>query len=368
MLLGLSVNSGVQSPDRQEEPVTVDPAQIHTPAELAAALKELRRRRDLSLAQVRDAADTLRGDAAWAQPLPRSTVSDILNGKRAPSKEQLRTLLRICSVPAADLAQWLAAWERARTSDLTRPAGALRVRDTRPRLLGVHDAIHVEEEVPGELPVYVPRDVDGAVRAELTANAQRGCFVLLIGGSSVGKTRTLYEAVLAALPDWWLVHPEDAEAIRHLAEAPTPHAVVWLDELQRYLSTGTGVTAGTVRSLLRAGAVLAATIWPDEYNIRTAPRQPGRGDPYAPDRELLNLAKNFDVADAFTSAENHRALELAAIDGRLRRALDSLDGGSLRCWPLARNWCAGGSRRMIRTPRPSSPPRSTPDASAQKVR
>src|SRR5207245_3138573 len=101
-------------------------------------------------------------------------------------------------------AQWLAAWERASTADLARPVGAVRVREARPRLLGVHDAIHVEEEVPGELPVYVPRDIDDGLRAELTANAQQGCFVLLIGGSSAGKTRTLYEAVLAALPDWWL--------------------------------------------------------------------------------------------------------------------------------------------------------------------
>ena len=36
---------------------------------------------------------------------------------------------------------------------------------------------------------------------------ERGGFVLLVGGSSVGKTRCAVEAVKALLPDWWLVHP-----------------------------------------------------------------------------------------------------------------------------------------------------------------
>ena len=65
--------------------------------------------------------------------------------------------------------------------------------------------------VPDEvLPEYVPRDADAAefgIRARVAAAAQRGGFVLLVGGSSVGKTRSAAEAVRAVLPDWWLVHP-----------------------------------------------------------------------------------------------------------------------------------------------------------------
>jgi hypothetical protein len=34
-----------------------------------------------------------------------------------------------------------------------------------------------------------------------------GGLVLLTGGSSVGKTRSMYEAAGALRPDWWLVHP-----------------------------------------------------------------------------------------------------------------------------------------------------------------
>ena len=61
-----------------------------------------------------------------------------------------------------------------------------------PRRLGVHAAISVPG-VPDEVPPeYVPRDVDAAefgVRAKVAAAAKRSGFVLLVGGSSVGKTR-----------------------------------------------------------------------------------------------------------------------------------------------------------------------------------
>ena len=90
-----------------------------------------------------------------------------------------------------------------------RPAGAVRAGEVDPRRLGVHAAISVPG-VPDEVPPeYVPRDVDAdefGVRARVAAAAERGGFVLLVGGSSVGKTRCAVEAVKALLPDWWLVH------------------------------------------------------------------------------------------------------------------------------------------------------------------
>jgi len=51
----------------------------------------------------------------------------------------------------------------------------------------------------------VPRDADAAgsgVRARVAAAAEQGGFVLLVGGSSVGKTRCAAEALMALLPDW----------------------------------------------------------------------------------------------------------------------------------------------------------------------
>ena len=49
------------------------------------------------------------------------------------------------------------------------------------------------------------------------AAAQGGGFVLLVGGSSVGKTRCAVEAVKALLPDWWLVHPAGPAEVAALA-------------------------------------------------------------------------------------------------------------------------------------------------------
>jgi hypothetical protein len=112
--------------------------------------------------------------------------------------------------------------------------------------------------------------------AATTVAAEHGGFVLLVGGSSVGKTRTPFEAVRAVLPEWWLIHPDPAEAdaVRALAAAPTPRTVVWLDELQRYLTSAGGLSVGLVRNLIAAGTALVATLWPDEYTSYTTPRAP----------------------------------------------------------------------------------------------
>lgn len=205
---------------------------------------------------------------------------------------------------------------RARTSGWHRPPGAVRVRDVRARELGVHAAIQ-ERDSPGELPAYVPRDFDVGLRAAVAAGGEHGCFLLLLGSSSVGKTRSAYEAVLACLPDWWLLHPEDADEVRAVAAAPAPHVVVWLDEFQRYLGEQ-GLTAGTVRTLRRNGAVLIGTLWPGEYLPRLARTD---GSAASPDKELLDLAEVIDVADSLTPQERQSARRLASGDSRIRAAL-----------------------------------------------
>jgi predicted negative regulator of RcsB-dependent stress response len=306
----------------------VDVSGVDTPKDLAKCLDALRRRCGLSYEAMEKAAKRLppqKNGPPW-EPLGKSTVGEIVTGQRMPSKGKLRTFLAVCHILLSDEPQWLAAWDRAVTADLRRPSGALRVREMPPRELGVHAAIQVEGASEG-LPVYVPRDLDDELRAALSSGAEQGCFVLLVGGSSVGKTRTLYEAVREVLPDWWLVHPGDHGEIRALADTPTPRTVVWLDELQRYLGADYGLTAGTVRALRRVGTVLVGTMWPEEYSIRIALPQSGVNDPYAGDRELLNLAQVLDVGTAFTIAEQGRARDLASRDARIRIALETPDAG-----------------------------------------
>jgi hypothetical protein len=120
--------------------------------------------------------------------------------------------------------------------------------------LGVHAAISVPGVSDDVLPEYVPRDVDDSefgVRAKVAAARERGGFVLLVGGSSVGKTRCSVEAVKALLPDWWLVHPVGPDQVAALAATPVPRTVVWLDELQRYLDGEHGLTGAVVRARTR---------------------------------------------------------------------------------------------------------------------
>ena len=208
----------------------------------------------------------------------------------------------------------------------------VRVGEADLRRLGVHEAITVTGVGAGALPEYVPRDTDGAecgVRARVAAAAARGGFVLLVGGSSVGKTRCAAEATRALLPDWQLVHPDDPAQVTALAAAPPPQTVVWLDELQRYLDGEHGLTGGTVRALLAAPGpvVLIGTLWPDRYTAYTALPAPGGADPHAREREVLGLADVVRVAAEFSPAEQDRARAAAARDVQLRAALASAGPG-----------------------------------------
>ena len=211
-----------------------------------------------------------------------------------------------------------------------RPAGGIRVREADPRRLGVHAAISVlgvPDEVP---PEYVPRDVDAAgsgVRAKVAAAAERGGFVLLVGGSSVGKTRCAVEAVKAVLPDWWLVHPAGPGDVAALAQTSAPRTVVWLDELQRYLDGEHGLTGAVVRALLNHLAVIIGTLWPDRYTAYTALPGSGGADPHAREREVLDLAYVIRIDPEFSPAEQHRARAAAARDQRLAIALESAGYG-----------------------------------------
>ena len=212
------------------------------------------------------------------------------------------------------------------------PAGAVRVSQADPRRLGVHAAISVPG-VPDEvLPEYVPRDADPAgsgVRPKVTAAAERGGFVLLIGGSSVGKTRCAAEAVRALLPDWWLVHPGGPGEVAALAAAPPARTVVWLDELQRYLDGEHGLAGGVVRALLDAPGpvVIIGTLWPDRYHAYTAVPAPGGPDPHAREREVLGLAAVIRIGEEFSPAEQDRARAAAARDRRLALALGAAGYG-----------------------------------------
>ena len=66
-----------------------------------------------------------------------------------------------------------------------------------------------------------------------------GGFLLIVGDSSVGKTRLAYECVLEILHDWAVLVPDlgEGELVNTVADSTfkLPNLIVWLDELQRFL-------------------------------------------------------------------------------------------------------------------------------------
>ena len=212
------------------------------------------------------------------------------------------------------------------------PVGGTLVSEADPRRLGVHAAISVPGVPDGIPPEYIPRDVDAAesgIRAKVAAAARRGGFVLLVGGSSVGKTRSAVEAVKALLPDWWLVHPAGPGDVSALAAAPPPQTVIWLDEIQRYLDGEHGLTGGVVRALLGAPqpAVIIGTLWPDLYSAYTTMPVSANADPHARERQVLDLADVIRIGPAFSPAEKDRARAAATRDRRLAVALGAAGYG-----------------------------------------
>ncbi|MCM3887327.1 hypothetical protein [Frankia sp. R82] len=194
------------------------------------------------------------------------------------------------------------------------------------------------------LPAYVIRDIDDAksgVRTKLRAAAEAGGFVVLVGDSSAGKTRCLYEAVQAVLPDWWLARPAGAAGVRELVGA-AGRVVVWLDEIRDYLDDG--LEASTIEALLdrQEPTVLVATIWPHRYAEYTRTPLSGDDDRYRSHRQVLRLAAAVDVPSAFSAAERSRADTAADDDPTLCVALASSDYGmtqTLAAAPqLVRRW------------------------------
>jgi hypothetical protein len=186
------------------------------------------------------------------------------------------------------------------------------VRDWTPAELGVHPTI-VVDDVTGLTP-YVPRDHDANLRWALTELRQPGArprLLTVVGTSCTGKTRTVYEAVGEVLPDWNLVRPADADELTRILYAGIPgHTVVWLDELQDFLTIQGVDAARGIRRLLEDAASpsigFTATIWPT--NLTTLEQRPDPRDAQSGLGEISNLlrdhtADRYAVPNAFKKDE-----------------------------------------------------------------
>ncbi|MEO3750782.1 sel1 repeat family protein [Streptomyces sp. B6B3] len=204
-----------------------------------------------------------------------------------------------------------------------------------PKRLGVHPAI-AGRRAPGDdpayvLPVYVPRGHDERLRARLTAAADSGAqpvLVMVRGTSCTGKTRSAYEAIRAAVPQWNLLAPlgPDALLATLAAEALGARTVLWLNEAQDFLHgpSGEAAAAALLRRLDGDGPLIVmATLWPEYDDALTRPATSPVDDPHRYARTLLAQAHRVQVPDDFTedlaaaraSARNDPSLHAAVTTG-----------------------------------------------------
>lgn len=296
-----------------------------------------------------------------------SSLSDWLTGKSVPSdRVAVAFLFRHLTVlarrddPSAPDISWTRLWEEARSEKEAQRGG----RPSRPRTVAAealaarvgrgsplselrHEdgctewEVHPSVSVPGiagQMPLYVRRAHDTAVRqvVEQAASGSSG-MVVLVGGSSTGKTRACWEAVQELPPGWRLWHPLDPNPVNALTDAlkegVAPRTAIWLNELQRYVGEAAGEGAEQAAAGLRAllqdqgrGPVLVlATVWP-EYWTQMSDRPSTGPDLFPQVRELL-AGRAVHVPACFDGAAWEDVRAISAHDPRLAEAMEKAAGG-----------------------------------------
>jgi hypothetical protein len=93
-------------------------------------------------------------------------------------------------------------WEALLALPVSKPGVLPTVADVSPYEIGVSLSKYASN--PTDRPPYWPREVDGQLRRSL----QRERFVLLVGDSKAGKSRTAFEAAAEVLGDYDLLVPK----------------------------------------------------------------------------------------------------------------------------------------------------------------
>jgi tetratricopeptide (TPR) repeat protein len=198
------------------------------------------------------------------------------------------------------------------------------------RAFGVHSP---PADGRGPYPGYLERDRDSDLDAALAHARGGGCrIVLVIGDSAAGKTRSACEALgRDPVLRWWrLVVPLADGGLSRLANADLDwhDTVLWLDDLDKYLSRG--LDLGTLGRVLGAVAdvVVVATMRRTQLHARQS--------------ELADPAWEFLTDDAqvtrvdLNAALSDRELQLAHagfLDPALLNALE--EGVGLGEWLVA---------------------------------
>ncbi|NKX88019.1 hypothetical protein [Nocardia coubleae] len=302
------------------------PLEIHTREDLHRALQLLYTGAGVSYHKLAAAA------AVTAAP---NTIHDWVHGKTFPQWENLAPVLGAWGVsePGA-MRAWKDAHTRASDDSRNRPGVWLaQVRD--PFALEVHEPITVAGDGDGAvvLPLYVGRAHDDRLRAvvERALGGQSGIAVLL-GDSSTGKTRALWEALgrLRGRGGWRLWHPSShLEELSEQLERVGPRTVVWLNETQRYFLPRSEQERGRLSEQLRtvladprrAPVLIVGSLWHEHYSSLC-------NDPGSATRKLFGQAV-IKVSASFTGADLTAMRTAAQKDPRLKLACKRAEDGRI---------------------------------------
>ncbi|MGW6418389.1 hypothetical protein [Streptomyces sp. NPDC055055] len=275
----------------------------------AAAAAELHRLLTHALARSRITKTQLVGLAG----LSRSTIQAAFVAGAVPSAETAAALARVLRLNPAqvlDLRQRVAS---AAARPAAPPAGVgvgQPIATWHAHDLEVHPAGGSSRDGPLLPEGYVERAHDQVLAdAVHTANGGRSTMVVLVGGSSTGKTRACWEAVQPLAEHGWRLwhphHPARADAALADLTRVGPRTVVWLNEAQHYLGApgevGERIAAAVHRLLIdqeRAPVLVLGTLWSDYARTYTQLPSHAGPDPHSRVRELL-AGRTVAVPDVF---------------------------------------------------------------------
>jgi patatin-related protein len=214
---------------------------------------------------------------------------------------------------AAFYAEHVRSWSRE---------GVRRVREVSDpvRELGIKAAVGIRDDGARKLPAYVTRTRD----AELDEKLKSEPFVLVVGDSAAGKSRSAYEAMRRNFADRALIVPAQRNSLNVLVAEGIKlrDAVVWLDDLEIYLGSDglnvnvldrlCGTAPGSVTVLATMRAVEHA-----KYGAEQS--VPG------PERQLL-LRTTVVRLDRTLDADEQRRAFAQLSDKGLRSALERRQG------------------------------------------
>lgn len=274
-------------------------------------------------------------------------ISDWKRGESVPhSQEELAPVIRHLiglarrnRVPQSELldeSAWLRLWKAARAapksaetpSGLGQPIG-----DADPLALGVHAAIDIGDDRLPPLPPYVQRDHDAELAEVIASAGSRSAMAVLVGDSSTGKTRALWEAIQKLPESWLLWHPGMPTRPQALLDGLSertiePRTIVWLNETQHYLNTALGERVAVALSELlhdpkRGPVLVLGTLWREHFDLLS--RTPSAwDDPHHEARRLLGSVHVLRVPEVFAAAEIDQAAAVG--DPRLALAAEAPGG------------------------------------------